>query len=378
MKKQKLLSKTLSVAAFGLAISSACASVSCSSIDNLFITFNGGNGLEVTLCDKGASIYSIKYKGEYMTYHPHDKKTFLRDDFYYGKALGRVAGRFKDGNLEMPWGDKYQLEVNEVNHNLPIDKNNCLHGGKHSFTAKTFERSVIKLADKYIVGYHTVSPNGEGNFPGEVEAWYAYTIYRNESKIDLDIYATASELTTVNLSNHPYFRLGNGGDIKQHKLTIPAERMGWYDNMEDTVTHRGGQIVLRDEPVNSHYPWNFNTSKPIGQDIAAAASTDPVSGGYDHIWCLDQSENVNNTITLYNPSNNINLDVTTDATGVIMYANCYPHEGMPMNDGTETDTQYAAITIEPYTFFTKSDITPMIIDSDHPFTRHISYVFSKN
>lgn len=378
MKRQKLLTKTLSVAAFGLAITSACASISCSSKRDLFITFNGGNDLEVTLCDKGASIYSIKYKGEYMTYHPHDKKTFLRDDFYYGKALGRVAGRFKDGILEMPDSTQYQLEVNEVNHNLPIDKNNCLHGGKHSFTAKTFERNVIEFLDKYMIGYHAFSPDGEAGFPGEVDAWYVYTIYKNESKFDLDIYATASELTPVNLSNHTYFRLGKTNDckdIKGHGLTIPANFVGEYDCMK--VPYTGGQIVEDIKPINFQSGlWDFTNKKQIGENISRfqEPGVDPVSNGYDHIWFMSDGDH---TIKLENKMTNINLTVTTDATGVIMYSNCYPHIGMPMNDGNETDTQYAAITIEPYTFFTKDTIGDMLIEPGTPFTRHISYVFSR-
>ncbi|MCF0227763.1 MAG: hypothetical protein HUJ52_03000, partial [Malacoplasma sp.] len=79
-----------------------------------------------------------------------------------------------------------------------------------------------------------------------------------------------------------------------------------------------------------------------------------------------------------NPENGLQLNVTTDATGMIMYANCYPHEGLVMNSGNETDQENNAITIEPLTYFNSNDTNSLNVSPEQTFTRFISYKLSTN
>lgn len=369
MKKQRIISKVLLAGALLPVTSLAFVNTSCSDSEKLFFNIQAGD-LDITFCDKGASIFSIKYKDEYITYHPHDKNVFLQDDNYYGKTLGRVAGRIKDGKLNVG-GKDYQLEVNEVKHDGQTEKNNTLHGGTHSLATKNFNRTIGETENYYTVSFNYASPAGESGFPETVNSTFTYNIYKNISKIDLYITASSSGPTPINLSTHPFFRLGGPGTtIREHLLQIPADNMAVYDNMIGEM--KGGQIVVGTQSVTST-PWDFKTAKQIGSAIDGARTQDPVSGGIDHIWKLNSG--ATNTIQLINPTNGRKLTVETDASGVIMYANCFPKLGQRMNDG-ELDTQDAAITIEPYTYFTKDTIDSLIVQPTEPFTRYISYTIS--
>lgn len=370
MKNNFLKSKMLKFCVPILLSGSVLAVVGCSNnenIDKLFFTVKGTN-LEVTFCDRGASIYSIKYNDKFVTYHPENKHTFI-DNNHYGKCLGRVAGRIPDGNLRI--GDKeYQLEINETKGG----KNNCLHGGKNGLNTKDWTHEVVEKNDYYQVTFKYFSSAGESGFPHNLNAKYTYKIGKNNGKLDLIIDAGSSGLTPVDLSFHPYIRLGNTGDILNHTLTMNAEYLGAYDS-------EGHQTVEGVKKIENDSPWNFKNGKLVGADIDKAATQDPVSGGYDHIWYFgnnaDEDKRTCN-LELKNDTSHIKLNVESpDSDAVIMYANCYPVDGQKMNDG-ELDTKYGAITIEPYTFFTteQQSIEKLFIDKNKSFSRHISYTFS--
>lgn len=363
MKNNKFKSKKFYLSSLLLVGFVSLTNVSCGkNIDELFFTVKGKD-LEVTFCDRGASIYSIKYKDTVVTYHPKDKSTFLKDDYYYGKTLGRVAGRIKDGKLKVD-GKDYQLEVNETSGK----KHNSLHGGKNSFAARDFKHYIEEKNDTIKVSFNYLSPSLEAGFPEVMDSWFVYTIYKNESKIDLNITANVSGTTPCNLSTHPFFRLSNDGDILDHTLEIKSSKMAQYDEKGEDQTVENFDKDVADTP------WDFRDAKKIGKDIEEAKSKDPVSRGYDHIWKFDD-DGEENYVELKNPKTNLSLKVTSDADAVILYSNCYPHEGMEINP-SGTDTLFSGITIEPIKSFTKYSVEDLNITPDKPFSRYISYKFS--
>lgn len=361
-------SKGLRLGGLFLLAGTALASVGCDVTSHLFFTVKGKD-LEVTFCDRGAGIYSIKYKDTYVTYHPQNQNVYLKNDYYYGKALGRVAGRIKDGKMTVD-GKDYQLDINEKDN---FYKNNNIHGGKDSITTKNFTRKIRENTDEVTVTFSYLSPSMESGFPEELYCVYEYKISKSESKIDININGTPTGPTPVNLSNHPYFRLGNDGDILNHTITMSnAVSLAKFNIHENKRTDQvvTGEIPLDNTEVEE---WDFRNEKRIGKDIAAAKAKDLTSGGYDHIWKFDDKYKTND-IVLKNPNNKISLTVNTDANAVIMYANCYPHENDLMNPSGK-DALYAGITIEPIQFFKKAE--DLIRTPDNPYQRHISYTFDQ-
>lgn len=362
MKKVKLIGLLVLLAPLA-----SCNNNKNKNVDDLFFTINGNN-LQVTFCDRGASIYSIKYNNQFVTYHPQDKNTFIENN-YYGKCLGRVAGRIPDGNLRI--GDKeYNLEINETKGG----KNNCIHGGSNGLNTKDWTHEIVEKNDYYQVTFKYLSSAGESGFPETLNVRYIYKVSKTDGRLDLTIDAGSSGLTPADLSIHPFFRLGDSGTVLDHKLTINAENLGKYDS-------DGHQTVAGITKLESNSPWNFKSGKNIGKDIQKAKELDSVSGGYDHIWYFgnNTTESARSCkLEIANDVTKIKLNVeSSDSDAVIMYANCYPVAGQKMNNGEE-DTQYAAITIEPYTFFTteQQSMEKLFINKDKSFSRHISYIFS--
>ena len=98
--------------------------------------------LSVIISSFGAGIYSLKYKGKEMVMVPKDFSIYLYCDSYYGKTVGRIAGRLKDGILKFQ--DKtFCLPANEVS--------TTLHGGKEGFSFKKFSGSFKN--DELILSY---------------------------------------------------------------------------------------------------------------------------------------------------------------------------------------------------------------------------------
>jgi len=352
--RTKIKMLAVPAATLGLVAAPIFTATSCSKdYERLFFTVTNNTGLEVEFCDVGASIANMKLGNTYLTYHPKDRATFVDYEatpYYYGKILGRVAGRFKDGKVATD--SKIQLQVNEKSKT----KNNCLHGGKDALSFKNFTHEIKTVTDGKQVIFKYTSPDGEGGFAGEVDIVATYMIYNDKNWIDTTLEATPKAKTLINLSTHSLFRLGNDGDVLDYQLTIPATQRVEYDKEAQKAT---GQIPVGLKSCaddTDYYNFDHNGSgKKIGKDIYASAVYDPVSNGYDHIWYVGNIASPSDRyVNLYNPKNHINFKVTAldeSVTGFILYANDYPREGQLMSDN-EFDQQYAGITIEPYTYFT--------------------------
>ena len=99
-------------------------------LENLdLITVKTSSNFEVVLSDLGAGIYKILFNGKVMNYGPKDIEEYSKIDQYYGKTIGRFAGRIKDAN----WNG-IQFKANE--------NSNLLHSGKHGVHNKRFKYSV--------------------------------------------------------------------------------------------------------------------------------------------------------------------------------------------------------------------------------------------
>lgn len=365
MNTYKNKSKAVKLSALLLLSGAAIATtVGCNNNSKLFFTVKGKD-LEVTFCDRAASIYSIKYGDTVVTYHPKDYNTFLTSGYCYGRTLGRITGRIKDGKLNVD-GKEYQLEMNEVT----ATKNNSIHGGTNGLPSKNFTRHVIESDSAVKVTFNYFSPDGEAGYPESLNTTITYTVHKDTSKIEVAINAASSGKTPVNITTHPFFRLSNDGDIKDHVLTIPADNRAEFENEASKKTN---QVVIGTKSVDGT-AFDFRTGKKIGKDIETAKEYDPISGGYDHIWKFNDGES-NRYINLYNDKTKINLHVDTDADAIIMYANCYPHENDEMNPSGK-DSLYSGISVEPYKFFTKDTVDDLMITPDKPFTRNITYTFS--
>ena len=162
-----------------------------------FFTIKNHKDLEIEFCQLGASIYSVKYKGKVITYHPQDKKVFLTTGKYSGKIVGRTCGRLADGKIEID-GKPYQLQVNETG------KNNCLHGGNDGLSFKKCNYQVNEDDKTINVVFTYQSPDGEAGYPGNVNYTITYVIGKETNAFMIKMVATPDAKTILNLTTHIY------------------------------------------------------------------------------------------------------------------------------------------------------------------------------
>ncbi len=173
-------------------------------------------GASVTLSSLGAGIVSVEVPdkngrienvclayanpADYMKYGP-----------CLGNTPGRYANRIANGHLEVE-GKEYKLAVNCGPHHL--------HGGPDGFQNRIWDVQLLSNGVRFTL----VSPDGDENYPAEVNAAVEYR-WSDENELSISLEADADKPTVVNLTNHAYWNLdgADSGCALDHELQIKAE-----------------------------------------------------------------------------------------------------------------------------------------------------------
>lgn len=183
------------------------------------------NGAErtVSLCGRGAALVSYRLgtgevgTGEVGTEllvrydRPED---YAANPLYLGSTIGRYAGRISGAAFELD-GARHELAAN--------DGPNCLHGGPAGLHARDWEAEPFLEAGTAGVRFSTVSPHGEGGFPGTLRVVVEYRL-RDDGELSFHAEARADRPTPVSLTNHAYWNLGGSADIRGHRARLFASR----------------------------------------------------------------------------------------------------------------------------------------------------------
>ena len=219
----------------------------------------------------------------------------------FGASIGRYANRIGQGKFTLD-GVEYQLPQNNFGH--------CLHGGPNGWQYSIYS---VKEATENSVVLTLSSPDGEEQFPGNVEAQVTYTLTADNA-IAIDYEATTDAPTVINMTNHSYFNLT--GDptqtILDHELMINADAFTPVDDTYMTT----GEIA----PV-AGTPMDFTTAKVVGKEIDNFDYIQLKNGnGYDHNWVLNTAGNKEEAaVVLYAPTTGIELTVYTTEPGIQVY-----------------------------------------------------------
>lgn len=260
------------------------------------------DSFEVTLCDLGASIYSIKYDDDFLTLTPY-KTTFENLKYYNGKTVGRSANRHK-GNVFVIDGKRYIVENNE--------KENTLHGGLNGLSKKVFKYSFDEVDDKVVVTFTYISKDGESGFPGNLSLKIVYTIFLNAHEVLCELFATTDKVTVCALTNHSAFTLGEK-NIENLKLQINGGKF-LDTNPIDLLP-----IEIKDVP-----PYlDFRVLKNIAQEINNPSMKQGKLNGYDHFIYFDK---INNDIQVLLEGSKYRLKIFTDYAGVQVYSDSWEND----------------------------------------------------
>lgn len=282
------------------------------------------SGLTLILSEVGAGIYDCLYKGRHLVETPRDHDIYERSTGYYGKSVGRVAGRLKGGILSFE-GKEYLLEQN--------NGNNCLHGGTSGFAFKKW-RSDIELLEKGTcrVDFYLTSPDGEGGFPGELTVRVRYLLSDVEPTFRIETKAVAKGDSLLSFTNHSYWNLNGEGTIEEHELAIRSHEAMMYGE---------GLIPLGYADVSP--ALDFAEGKKIGQDLHDPEILDGVTGGYDHSFKFDTKDERDRVVL---KGQDLELHISTSFPGVQVYTDNFGVAGLPLNRGGSWE-RFGAVALEP-------------------------------
>jgi len=285
-------------------------------------------GLEVTLCDFGATIVSIRVPdrrgqpdGVVLGYA--SLAEYENDRFYMGGVIGRHANRIALGKFTLD-EITYRLAQN--------DFPNHLHGGPQGFHKRLWRAEMQPTAGNRTVTFSYLSPDGEEGYPGNLVVTIRFTVLSGRNDLRLEYEATSDRDTIANLTSHPYFNLAGGGrrDILDHQLLIRARK---FTPVDAAMIPTG---ELRDV-ANS--PFDFTRLTAIGSRIDADDPQLRLAGGYDHNWALDGFTGSTEipAAQLHDPASGRRLEIFTTEPGIQFYSgNSLNGSGRGKNDAPHT------------------------------------------
>ncbi len=263
-------------------------------------TIENSSGTAVDIITYGAtvnSIFTADRNGDkadiimgFDTIEGHEKLSN-----YQGMTVGRYANRIADGKFTID-GTEYDLVRNEKGIT-------CLHGGGE------LSHAVWKaiIVDDSSVEMTYTSPDGAMGFPGKVDFKVTFTLYEDNS-FKIDYFAVSDKKTVINMTNHAYFNLAGKGDILGHELMINADCF----TPTDAASIPTGELRSVEGTA-----FDFRKPKPIGRDIGENDEQLIQCKGYDHNFCLNESDGP--AAVAYDPQSGRVMEVFTDLPGVQLY-----------------------------------------------------------
>jgi aldose 1-epimerase len=217
-------------------------------------------------------------------------KGYFFDKCYIGATVGPFANRIANAAFTID-GQAFNLDKNDgINNN---------HSGTAGFNNKVFDF----VADKETVTFSLHSPDGEGGFPGNLEAKVVYR-WTDDNELIIEFLATTDKPTPVNFTNHSYFNLsGCAETIHNHELIIYASQM--LESTPDYIPT--GKIIQAGEQ-------GFNGQK-LGDVMKGS--------GLNNYYIFDSNGvNYQNSVVKHPASGRV-MEVFTTYPGVQLYTGDY-------------------------------------------------------
>ncbi|MBP5091480.1 MAG: hypothetical protein J6328_02860 [Bacilli bacterium] len=308
-----------------------------------FLTLDNGTGFKVVLSTFGAGIYQIYVDDAPMLIGPKDLFEYEISDAYYGKTIGRYAGRVPNGELAFH-GKTIQLPLNDPFHHT-------LHGGLDGFSFHDFSYE----RDEYEVRMSYFSPRDEAGFPGAVTLKVFYSVTPNEYALHINYFIDSDEETPVGLTCHSYFNLGGEETVLGDSLLIPAD--AYY-----TTKMKAPEKLSPVPPL-----LDFRRPRIIKDICLDPTLPGDTGGGIDFIFLTNGK-----TTVLENEA--YRLEVQTDFPTIACYTNNYPREGQKLSNGLR-EQKYSAIALECEEI--PNDFDAICVHPGETRRRHIDYLFTK-
>ncbi|MBN8587995.1 MAG: galactose mutarotase [Rhodothermia bacterium] len=264
-------------------------------------------GVEVWLTDWGATVMRVLVPdknndvGDVVLGY-ENLEGYLNDPYYLGATIGRVAGRIRDARY---WksGKRYELTRNVGNTHL--------HGGNLGWSKRLWEAFPFETAHAAGVVFRYQCMDGAEGYPGNVIVSVRYVLLGKTLRMVYE--ATSDQETPVNITNHAYFNLKDGGktSVETHKLFIRATH---FLPLNEAYVPDGSFMDIGDTP------FDFTKPRKIGKRIFLPDEQLKLADGLDHCFVLqEEAYSPWFAATLFEKTSGRNLDVFTTYPGLQCY-----------------------------------------------------------
>jgi aldose 1-epimerase len=304
------------------------------------ITLTNANLMQVTLCDFGARILSIKVPNKSKelvetTLNYYTDKEILNDESYMGATCGRVSNRIAGAKYEHK-GHTYSLSNNEGA--------NTLHGGEKGFSDQRWSMSDVQLSgENQTLTFTLISPNGDQGFPGKLTALVTYTL-NNQNVLSIEYAATCEAMCPINMCNHTYFHLGENS-IHGLKLQVNATSYTPIDKAN----------IPTGEVAPAEQAFDFTQAKTLSEKLAMR--------DFDECFIVNDSHNAR----LTSSKTAIQLDIHSDQVALQVYTGNY----LPI--------KHSAIALEAQGLINavnQANFQEEWVGPGHDYKKTIRYVFT--
>ena len=302
-------------------------------MDIRYIKLERGN-LKVALSSLGASIVSISFNDELMTLVPLNLEELKRNDIYYGKTIGPISNRVKDGLIKID-NKEYHLPLNE--------EGISNHSGLLGLSNKLFVSSTSS--------YRAIFTYQQKINDINISYGIAYTLNEDNS-LRIDYIVRTSDKFMISLTNHPFFTLGESS-LDNLSLVVKSDAYIESDNESLLAKQLKPLIECLD----------FNNEKLLTKDIDDTYLKNHKAKGYDHAFRLKDKN-----IILKSPR--YELDINTDYDFVHIYTDNYEDNVKTKNSGLTHRRGAAIECVDNY-------LDRPIISKDEVYQRYIVYRFRK-
>ncbi len=263
-------------------------------------------GYRLKVLNIGATITEYSLNGHNICLGYKHLDSYYENELFAGGVVGRTAGRIQGAVV-----DGWQLPKNylgEHNH----------HGNKLH----------LKMYDVKVYGQRIElsTDDPEGDYPGNCAIKIVYSL--DEDGLTQEIYAKCDKPTLLNFTNHSYFNLDLGSDVRDHQLQIDANLYGHLDS----------QMFVEDLRDVSMTSFDFRQQKRIGTaKVEDDRDQFAISKFIDHPFKLDGK--------LTYSTGAYKLDISTTNQFVVIYAANYLGDCKSPLKGTKA-RDYGAICFE--------------------------------
>lgn len=234
---------------------------------------------------------------------------------FFGAIIGRVAGRIQNASFSLE-GNTYSLEANEGG--------NHLHGGASGFHCVVWDAEPFQNDGAIGVKLSHSSVDGEGGYPGNVEAQVTYTL-NQQNELIVDYVAATDKTTALTMTNHSYFNLsGNGKEtIHDHHVTIQSHQ---YVELDKYLIPTGTVLPVENSP------FDFRQGRKLADGIHSDSPQNQLANnGYDHYFLFDQ--NSSEKVIVKEQTSGRVLTMKTDQPGMVMYTSNNLSKGFELAEG---------------------------------------------